>query len=64
MKKQNPKQSPKQNPHALSLLGLMIVIFGIVDTIFLSTAVGMTLLVAGIIIGYTGLTRAKQTKKK
>ncbi len=53
----------KQNPHALSILGLMIVIFGIIDILTVNVLVGVVVLVLGVVIGYTGLNRAKQSKK-
>lgn len=54
----------KQNPHALSILGLMLVIFGIIDMLMVNLFVGTIVLAAGIITGYVGLNRAKQMKKK
>ncbi len=53
----------KQNPHALSIFGLMLVIFGIIDMLTVNVLVGVVVLALGIVIGYTGLNRAKQAKK-
>jgi hypothetical protein len=53
----------KQNPHALSILGLMLVIFGIIDTLMVNVPMGIAILVIGIVTGYVGLNRAKQAKK-
>ena len=53
----------KQNPHALSIIGLMLVIFGIIDILMVNVLVGSAVLVIGIITGYVGLNRAKQAKK-
>lgn len=53
----------KQNPHALSILGLMIVIFGIIDMLMVNVLVGIVVLAIGIITGLVGLNRAKQAKK-
>lgn len=54
----------KQNPYALALIGLMVVVFGIVDILFVNAAVGTVLLVIGGVVGYVGLNQAKQVKAK
>jgi hypothetical protein len=67
--KQQPK--PKQtNPLVLSVIGLMLVMFGSIDIIYDKKVLGIVLLVAGFILGINGVQRYKalkaelQTKQK
>ncbi|MFD0672514.1 hypothetical protein [Cohnella sp. GCM10027633] len=53
----------KQNPYALAILGLMLVIFGAIDTIFIANKIiGIVLMTAGFVTGYIGLEHAKKLK--
>jgi uncharacterized membrane protein len=59
--KQQPK--PKQtNPLVLSVIGLMLVVFGSVDIIFHMKVLGIILLVAGFILMIHGIQRYKALK--
>jgi hypothetical protein len=67
--KQQPKTKPT-NPLVLSVIGLMLVVFGSVDIIFDKMLLGIVLLVAGFTLGISGIQRYKalkahlQTKKQ
>ncbi|THF79870.1 DUF3185 family protein [Cohnella fermenti] len=53
----------KSNPLQLAVLGLMVLIFGIVDLIFLNKTVGVVLTVAGAVLAYSGWNRHQKSKK-
>ncbi|RED56278.1 DUF3185 family protein [Cohnella lupini] len=58
---QQPK--PKQtNPLVISMLGLILVVFGIVDIITVNKLLGTVLLAAGLVLGISGLQRYKLLK--
>lgn len=53
----------KQNPYALAIIGLMLIIFGVIDTILLANKIiGIVITIAGIAVGYIGLEQAKKMK--
>jgi uncharacterized membrane protein len=59
--KQQPK--PKQtNPLVLSVIGLMLIVFGSIDIIYDKKVLGIVLLVAGFILGIYGIQRYKELK--
>lgn len=60
MKQQQPtKQS---NPLILSVIGLMLVIFGVTDLYIDRVWIGIVLLAAGIAIGISGIIRYRALK--
>lgn len=53
----------KQNPLLYSVLGLMVLIFGIVDYRFLNKTLGVVLILIGLGLGIYGLVHYRRIKK-
>lgn len=76
-KKQYQKRSPKpqanpnakpdakpQNPLLLSVLGVMLIVFGVVDILILDPWVGAALTALGLALGAIGLNNYNKIKKR
>ncbi|MCD9026130.1 hypothetical protein [Cohnella silvisoli] len=62
MKQQSkPKQT---NPLVISVIGLMLILFGIADILFDKKVLGIILLAAGFILGISGIQRYKLLKEQ
>jgi len=53
----------QQNPLLFSVFGLFLIIFGIVDFLFLNKTVGITLLIGGIVLAAFGIVRYRKIKQ-
>ncbi|MBD2846730.1 hypothetical protein IDH44_16155 [Paenibacillus sp. IB182496] len=54
----------RKNPLFLSVIGLLIVIFGVVDVMYVNKLLGGALLFAGLVLGVTGIVRYSKWKEK
>ncbi|WP_372660932.1 hypothetical protein [Cohnella sp.] len=59
------QKTPKQkqtNPLTISVIGLMLTVFGIVDYIYVNKLLGIILVIVGIFLGITGVQKYKALK--
>ncbi|MBN2980207.1 MULTISPECIES: hypothetical protein [Cohnella] len=63
----NPNAKPDakpQNPLLLSVLGVMLIVFGVVDMLILDLWVGIALTALGLALGAIGLNNYNKIKKR
>jgi hypothetical protein len=53
----------KSNPLQLAVLGLMVLIFGIIDMIMVNLTVGIVLTVAGVVVASVGWNQHRKNKR-
>ncbi|RUS48726.1 DUF3185 family protein [Cohnella sp. AR92] len=53
----------KSNPLQVAVLGLMVLIFGIIDILMVNPTVGIVLTVAGAVMTFLGWNRHQKSKK-
>ncbi|TFE27523.1 DUF3185 family protein [Cohnella luojiensis] len=57
-----PTTSKPTNPLLISVIGLILIVFGIVDLITVDKLLGTILLTIGIVLGISGIQRYKALK--
>jgi len=58
-----PAKKPT-NPLSVAMIGLLLVVFGIVDLLYVNRALGTLLTAVGVAVGIAGLTRYRTLKRQ